>query len=115
MRTTTYQRGDVLFAEIVFSGSIGRKNRPVVVLSVDSFHQAGSKLIVATLTSNILPPFRPGHTFINDWASAGLAKPSAMRGIVITIDQSEVVRPFGVMSPNDFAGVENAIKTSMGF
>ena len=115
MRMATYQRGDVLFAEIAFSGSIGRKNRPVVVLSVDAFHQAGSKLIVATLTSNTLPPFRPGDTLINDWASAGLAKPSAMRGIIITIDQNEVVRPFGVMSPSDFASVEAAVKTIMGF
>ncbi len=115
MRTTAYQRGDVLFAEIVFSGSIGRKNRPVVVLSVDAFHQAGSKLIVATLTSNVLPPFRPGDTMIHDWTSAGLAKPSAMRGIIITIDQNEVVRPFGVMSASDFANVEQAVKTIVGF
>jgi len=115
MRITPYQRGDVLFAEIVFSGSLGRKNRPVVVLSVDAFHQAGSKLIVAALTGNILPPFRPGYTFINDWARAGLAKPSAMRGIVITIDENEVVRPFGVMSAQDFSDVEQAIKTIMGF
>ena len=115
MRTTAYQRGDVLFAEIVFSGSIGRKNRPVVVLSVDAFHQAGSKLVVATLTSNVSPPLRPGDTMIHDWASAGLAKPSAMRGIIITIDQNEVVRPFGVMSANDFSDVEQAVKTIMGF
>lgn len=114
MRTAPYQRGEVLFAEIVFSGSIGRKNRPVVVLSANAFNHSGSKLIVATLTSNILPPFRPGHTFVNDWASAGLAKPSAMRGI-ITIDHNEVVRSFGIMSPSDFANVEQAIKTIMGF
>ena len=115
MRTTTYQRGDVLFAQIVFSGSIGRKNRPVVVLSINAFHQAGSKLIVATLTSDILPPFRPGHTFINDWAGAGLLKPTAMRGIIITIDENEVVRPLGVMSAQDFSDVERAVKTIMGF
>lgn len=115
MRTATYQRSDVLLAEIVFSGSIGRKSRPVVVLSINAFHQAGSKLIVATLTSNILPPFRPGHTAINDWSSAGLLKPSAMRGIIITIDQNEVVRPLGVMSAQDFSDVEQAIKTIMGF
>ena len=72
MRAGTCQRGTVLFAEINFSGSIGRENRPVVVLSVNAFHQAGSKLIVAGLTSNISPPFRPGDTLIGDWAGAGL-------------------------------------------
>jgi len=114
MRAGTYQRGTVPFAEINFSGSIGRKNRPVVVLSVNAFHQAGSKLIVAGLTSNISPPFRPGDTLIGDWAGAGLVKPSAMRGLVTTIDQNEVVRRLGRLSPADFARVEQAVADIMG-
>ncbi|MGI4790284.1 MAG: hypothetical protein ACRYFS_15710 [Janthinobacterium lividum] len=70
--------------------------------------------MVAALTSSVLPPFRPGHTVINDWAGAGLVKPSAMRGIIITIDQNEVVRPLGVMSAQDLSDVEASIKTIMG-
>ncbi len=115
MRTASYRRGDVLFAEIMFSGSIGRKNRPVVVLSISAFHQAGSKLIVAGSTSNVSPPLRPGDTLISDWENADLAKPSAMRGLVTTIDQNEVVRPLGQLSPQDFADVEQAVKSIMGF
>ncbi len=115
MNVASYQRGDVLFAEINFSGSIGKKSRPVVVLSVPAFHQAGTKLIVAALTSNLSQPFRPGDTLIGGWQAAGLFKPSAMRGLVTTIDQDEVVRLIGRLSPQDLADLEQGVASIMGF
>jgi mRNA interferase MazF len=115
MRTTPHQRGDVLFAEIVFSGSIGRKNRPVVVLSVDAFHQAGSKLIVVSITSTVTPPFRPGDVLLSDWLQAGLMKPSAARGGLALIDRNEIVRKLGQLSERDFAGIEQGVASIMGF
>lgn len=115
MRAMTYQRGDVLFAEIQFSGSIGRKNRPVVVLSTEAFQQAGSKLIVAGVTGTVGPPFRPGDVLLNDWNSAGLVKPSAVRGLITVIDRNEIIRFLGRLSPNDFAGVEQGVAGIMGF
>jgi len=104
----------VLFAEVTFSGSIGKKNRPVVVLSVSAFHQAGTKLVVAALTSNLVQPFRPGDMLVGDWRAAGLARPSAMRGLVITIDQNEIVRFLGKLSPQDLADLERSVAGIMG-
>lgn len=114
MRTATYQRGDVLFAEIQFSGSIGRKRRPAVVLSVGAFHRAGSKLIVAGLTGTVSPPFRLGDVLIQDWQSAGLAKPSAMKNLITTVDRNEIVRVLGRLTPADFANVEQGIAEVIG-
>lgn len=114
MRATTYQRGDVLFAEIQFSGSIGWKNRPVIVLSTDAFHQAGSKLIVAGVTSTIKPPHRPGDVLLNDWGRAGLIKPSAFRGLVTVIDRIEIIRYLGRLSSEDFAQIEQGVASIMG-
>lgn len=59
MRTGTYPRGEVLFAEIQFSGSIGSKRRPVIVLCTEDFQRAGSKLIIAGITSTVAPLFVP--------------------------------------------------------
>ena len=64
---TLYSRGEVVLTKITFSGEPGRKRRPAVVLSVDSFNRAGTKLIVAAVTSNVAPPFRPGDVLIADW------------------------------------------------
>jgi mRNA interferase MazF len=112
---TTYDRGDVIFVEIAFSGATGRKRRPAVVISTDAFNTAGIKLIVAAITSNVSPPFRPGDTLLNDWNAAGLLKPSAVRGVLATVDKADVVRKLGKLSTGDFAMVEQGIANVLGF
>ena len=44
------------------------------------------------MTSNVSPPFRPGDCLLNEWDSAGLLKPSAVRGVLATVDKADVVR-----------------------
>jgi mRNA-degrading endonuclease toxin of MazEF toxin-antitoxin module len=112
---TSYNRGDLLLVEIAFSGAIGRKRRPAVVLSTDVFNSAGIKLIVAGITSNVSPPFRPGDTLLTDWASEGLLKPSAVRGVLATVDRADVVRKLGALTTSDFASVERGIAAILGF
>ncbi|MCI0694682.1 type II toxin-antitoxin system PemK/MazF family toxin [candidate division KSB1 bacterium] len=112
---TTYDRGDVIFVEIAFSGAVGRKRRPAVVISSDAFNTAGIKLIVAAITSNVSPPFRPGDTLLKDWNAAGLLKPSAVRGVLATVDKADVVRKLGKLSTGDFTMVEQSIANVLGF
>jgi mRNA interferase MazF len=111
----SYSRGDVIFVDIAFSGAVGHKRRQAVVVSTDAFNAAGIKLIVAAITSNLSPPFRPGDSLLNDWGAAGLLKPSAVRGVVATVDKSDVIRKLGTLSPGDFAVVEQALASILGF
>lgn len=53
---TNYSRGDVILVDIPFSGAVGYKRRPAVVISIEAFNKAGIKLIVAAITSNVSPP-----------------------------------------------------------
>jgi mRNA interferase MazF len=112
---TTYNRGDVILVDIAFSGAVGYKRRPAVVISSDAFNAAGIKLVVAAITSNLSPPFRPGDALLNDWNTAGLLKPSAVRGVLATVDKSDVVRKLGMISPNDSARVQQGIADILGF
>ena len=114
MNTDIYPRGTVLFTEVQFSGSVGSKRRPVVVLSTEEFHQAGSKIIVVGITSTVRPPFRPGDILLNDWLEAGLMKSSAVRAGLAVIDRSEIVRILGKLSDKDFAQVEQGIASVLG-
>lgn len=98
---TSFSRGDVIWVEIAFSGAVGSKRRPAVVVSSDVFNLAGIKLIVAAVTSNPSPPFWPGDTLLRDWQKAGLVKPSAVRGVLATVDKSEVARQLGRLSADD--------------
>jgi mRNA interferase MazF len=112
---TSYNRGDIILVDIAFSGAVGYKRRPAVVISADHFNKAGIKLIVAAITSNVSPPFRPGDTLLNDSRVAGLLKPSAVRGVLATVDKSDVVRKLGVLSPRDFVKVEQGIADILRF
>ncbi len=115
MSADIYPRGTVLFTEVPFSGSVGSKRRPVVVLSTEDHQQAGSKLIVAGVTSTVAPSFRPGDVLLKDWLQAGLMKPSAVRGGLAVIDRNEIVRRLGQLSEGDFADVEQGIAGIIGF
>ena len=42
----------MILTEIAFSGDPGRKRRPAVVISIDEFNRAGTKLIVAAITAS---------------------------------------------------------------
>ena len=111
---TNCDRGGVILVDIAFSGSAGYKRRPAVIVSDDTFNAAGIKLIVAAITSNVSPPFRPGDTLLNDWRRAGLVKPSAVRGVLATVDRSDVARRLGAMSAGDFANVERGLAGILG-
>ncbi|OIO94134.1 MAG: hypothetical protein AUK03_07125 [Anaerolineae bacterium CG2_30_64_16] len=111
----SYSRGDVILVDIAFSGAVGHKRRPAVVISTDTFNSAGIKLIVSAITSNLTPPFRPGDSWLNDWRGAGLLKPSAVRGVGATVDKSEIIRKLGILSARDFAMIEDAIAEIPGF
>jgi mRNA interferase MazF len=86
-----------------------------VVISTDAFNRAGIKLIVAAITGNVSPPFRPGDTLLNNWSAAGLLKPSAVRGVLATVDKADVVRKIGTLSGKDLAQVERSIADILNF
>jgi mRNA interferase MazF len=111
----SYDRGDVILVDIAFSGSVGYKRRPAVIISADDFNTAGIKLIVAAITSNVSPPFRPGDTLLSDWSAAGLVKPSAVRGVLATVDKSDVVRKLGALTVQDWTEVEKGVAHILGF
>lgn len=101
--------------DIAFSGALGSKRRPAVILSTDVFNNAGIKLLVAAITSNVSPPFRPGDALLSDWSVAGLLKPSAVRGVLATVDKTDIVRTLGRLTKEDFARVEQGIADILGF
>ena len=110
-----YQRGDVLLVEMPFTDGPGSKKRPAIVLSTEAFNLAGTKLIVAAITSNLAAPFRPGDITLGDWQAAGLLKPSAVRGYLGMADQRHVDQVLGKLTATDFSRVEQAVAGILGF
>jgi mRNA-degrading endonuclease toxin of MazEF toxin-antitoxin module len=67
---TNYNRGDVILVDIPFSGVVGYKRRPAVVISANHFNRAGIKLIVAAITGNVSLRCRPGDVLLSEWKAA---------------------------------------------
>lgn len=109
-----YQRSDIILVELPFTDGPGNKKRPAVVLSTQAFNDAGIKLIVMAITTNLDQPFRPGDTTLGEWQAAGLLKPSAVRGYIGMADKRHVERILGKLSPGDFVQVEQAVAEIIG-
>jgi len=104
----------VTLVHIAFGGAVGFERPPAVVISTDTFSAAGIKLIVAAITSSLSPPLRRGDTLLGDWSAAALLKPSAVRGVLVTVDKSDVVRKLEVLTKAVFARVQQRIAEILG-
>lgn len=97
--TTTYKQGDVLLVPFTFSDQSAVKQRPAVVLSGVAYNRIHPDIILAPITSQMrgildeLP--------INEWRTAGLLKPSAVKPILSSFDTSLVRRQLGSLSDDD--------------
>ncbi len=110
---TNYKRGDVLLLPFPFTDLSTTKRRPAVVLSTDAYNMRQVDLIVAPITSDVAHR-QPDDCVLNDWAAAGLVKPSVVKAVIGTIEQTQVLRKLGSLSTADLRRVEQAIAAAIG-
>jgi len=110
---TTYNKGDVVLVNFVYSEEKGTKLRPAIIINTDSYYCSRGEVIVAAITSKVGRLFA-GDFLIAGWKEAGLLYPSVLTGILRTIKQSMINRKLGVMPPNDIASIEIALREALG-
>jgi mRNA interferase MazF len=103
--------GDVVIA--AFPGAQTTKARPAVVLSTSSYHERGSDVIVALITTKSADPIRLTDYDIQDWKTAGLHAPSRFRLYVATLLQRDV-RVVGRLSNDDWQEVLRCVRNGIG-
>lgn len=84
-----------------------------MVVSVDAVHVGRADALIVPLTTN-LAAHRFGDHLLNDWASAGLPRPSMAKGVVETIERSTFDRQIGRLSPRDLRAVEAGLREVLG-
>ena len=100
------KRGEVWLAEI------GRKPRPVVVLTRDEVLEVRQLVTVAEVTTRIRGSF---VEVAIDGESAGLDEPSVVNADGIhTIAQTRLTRRFGEMTPGELRQVCSAVQVALG-
>ena len=93
-----YKRGDVVLVRFPFTDLTTTKRRPALVISTDLYNQSQVNLIIAAITSQTHRS-GIGDCLIQNWRAAGegLVKPSQVKAIIATIEQSLVLKKLGML------------------
>lgn len=111
--TMRYSFGDIVLVPFPFTDQSTSKKRPAVVSS-NAYHQARPDLVIMAVTSQLRPTTHFGEVMVQDWQAAGLLKPSAIKPVITTIEQSLVIRAMGKLAPDDGAALRRTIASIFG-
>jgi mRNA interferase MazF len=112
--TTTCKFGDVVLVSFPFTNLKATKKRPAVVISDATYQQGRPDVILMAITSQIRHPLAYGEYLLQDWQQAGLLKPSVLKPLIATLEQTQVVKLMGQLSPTDQQGLHNTLQTILG-
>ena len=107
---TRYNRGDVILVPFPFSDQTAAKKRPAIIVSSDSYNSISQDIVIMAITGQIRSHIGVGEFLIEDWQSAGLLRPSAVKSAISTIEQRLVVKILGRLSSKDVSTLEEALK-----
>ena len=107
---TPYKRGDVVLVPFPFSNQAAPKKRPAVVISSSLYNESSLDIVILAITSKVDKYTGIGECLVQDWQTAGLLKPSAIKSALSTIEQSLVLKRLGKFSQKDMTSLEQALK-----
>lgn len=102
--------GDVVTVE--FPGIGGVKRRPAVVVSTDQYHRTRPDIILGLVTSQIAGNLLPSDHVLEDWAAAGLNRPSMFRTFLATMP-ANAFTVIGHLTDGDWEAVQRCLRASL--
>ena len=109
-----YKFGDIVLVPFPFTDQSAAKKRPAVVISSEAYHQQRPDLIIMAVTSQVKPAQTVGEMVVQNWQSAGLLKPSAIKPVITTIERGLVINKLGQLMENDSAVLKRTISSVLG-
>ena len=71
-------------------------------------------MLIMAVTRQLRPSGSFGEVTVQDWQAAGLLKPSAIKPVVTTIEQSLVIRSLGTLTAVDLAALRGTLAIIIG-
>ena len=112
--TIVCKLGDVVLVGFPFTNLQATKKRPAVVISDASYQQGRPDVILMAITSQIRQPLAFGEYVLKDWQQAGLLKPSVLKPLIATLEQTQIVKVMGQLSATDQQGLQDTMQTILG-
>jgi mRNA interferase MazF len=101
VETKTLRFGDVILVRFPFTNHSATKQRPAVVVSGINYNTERPDVVVMAITSQFPNERGFGQAILENWELAGLLRPSLLKPIIATFEQSMVLRRLGWLSPSD--------------
>lgn len=107
---TIYKFGDVILVPFPFTDQSSIKKRPAIVISSDLYNKSKIDLIIIAVTSQVHENLQFGEVIIKKWSEAGLLKPSLIKPVITTIENSLVVKNLGELQSSDLQSLTNNLQ-----
>lgn len=112
--TIAYDFGDVVLVRFPFTNQTAFKQRPAVVISNRAYNAVRPDAVIMAITSQLRSPSGFGEVQILDWKAANLLKPSAIKPVFATIEQTLILRTLGALQGPDRSSLQRAIAGLLG-
>ena len=109
-----FEFGDVILVRFPFTNLAADKQRPAVVVSSSAYNASKPDVVVLAITSQIRLAARLGEVWIDEWQLANLLKPSVIKPVFATLEQSLIIRRLGTLQSQDQSSLRNAIAEVIG-
>ena len=114
MFMTRYSFGAVILVPFPFTSQTASKKRPAVVISSSGYGSSRPDVILMAITSQLRSEAGAIDVQLADWQGAGLLKPSAIKPVIATIEQSLIDRQLGGLGAHDEAALRALIDQIVG-
>ncbi len=109
-----YEFGDIVLVPFPFTSQTASKQRPAAIVSNAAYNLAKPDVVVMAVTSQLRPLSTLGEVWIGQWQEANLLKPSAIKPVFATLEQTLVRRRLGALRPTDQTALRRAIGEILG-
>jgi mRNA interferase MazF len=110
----TYDFGDIVLVPFPFTDQSASKQRPGVVVSSAAYHRAQRDLILMAVTSQLRGAGAFADVLVQDWQAAQLLKPSAIKPVLATLEQTLVIKTLGRLSLRDSQSLKDSLAIILG-
>lgn len=110
---TPYEFGDIILVPFPFTDQTKAKRRPAVVISSRAYHAHRPDLVLMAITSQRRPTTW-SDIQVGEWRAAGLLKPSAIKPVIATLEQSLIIRRLGRLAADDRQTLQAGLRAILG-
>jgi mRNA interferase MazF len=109
-----FEFGDVVLVSFPFTSQTASKQRPAVIVSSHTYSATRPDVVVMAITSQLRSVTGFGETLIHGWHAAKLLKPSVIKPVFATLEQSLIIKQLGTLHETDQVALKRAISQLIG-